>query len=325
MRRALTAPFVYLADLIVSAVRGWNVFFFTPADPTSLGLIRLIVGGLVVWSLGTLGLDLEDYVGSNAWVHPDLMTHYWTTRGVWTVWSFWLWVPDRMLWPVWGLCMGICSAFMLGLFTRATGILTWAIVIATMQRSPVSMFGFDAVLSTLLLYLAVFGASGQALSIDRLLRNRHVRTPQPPPPSVSANLTLRMIQLHFCLIYAVSGLAKLRGDAWWNGSALEYILITPEFRVFDLTWLLNYQRFLHLSTHCALFLEVTYPVLIWVRKLRPLMLAGIVGMHLGISLTLGLHVFSVAMIAGNLSFVSGGALRRLFVKDAADSRIAEKV
>ena len=135
MRRALNALVEYVVDLVGSTIRGWNAFFFTPADPTSLGLIRLLVGALVVWSIGNLGLDLKDYVGSNAWVHPDLMAHYWSTRGVWAIWSFWLWVPDRMLWPVWGLCMVICVSFTLGLFTRVTGLLAWVIAIGTMQRS----------------------------------------------------------------------------------------------------------------------------------------------------------------------------------------------
>ncbi len=39
----------------------------------------------------------------------------------------------------------------------------------------------------------------------------------PPEPSVSANLGLRLIQLHLVLIYGMAGLAKLQGPGWWSG------------------------------------------------------------------------------------------------------------
>ncbi len=52
-------------------------------------------------------------------------------------------------------------------------------------------------------------------------------------------------------------------------------------------------------------------MLIWVRRLRPLVIASVVGLHVGIDLTLGLTEFAVAMLAGNLAFVSGAWLRSL--------------
>jgi hypothetical protein len=39
------------------------------------------------------------------------------------------------------------------------------------------------------------------------------------------------------------------------------------------------------------------------------MLHGMISFHVGIDLTLGLREFSLAMIAGNLAFVSGAWLR----------------
>ena len=78
------------------------------------------------------------------------------------------------------------------------------------------------------LYLAVFGASGQAVSVDRFLsRFRTIRRNSKdlgrgggellkgnsgvPPASVSANLCLRMIQLHLVLIYGSAGLVQVDG------------------------------------------------------------------------------------------------------------------
>ena len=44
MRRALSAVVRYLATLASSLARGWNDFWYTPADPSLLGLIRILTG-----------------------------------------------------------------------------------------------------------------------------------------------------------------------------------------------------------------------------------------------------------------------------------------
>ena len=58
-------------------------------------------------------------------------------------------------------------------------------------------------------------------------------------------------------------------------------------------------------------MRLGYPILVWVRPIRPLMMAAVVLMHIGIGLTLGLTEFSLAMIAGNLAFCDGRWLRSL--------------
>jgi hypothetical protein len=98
---------------------------------------------------------------------------------------------------------------------------------------------------------------------------------------------------------------------WWNGTALEMIMLTPEFRRFDLVWLAAYPFLLNLATHFGLFLEISYPVFIWVPKLRPLLIVSTALLHLGIDLILGLTEFGATMIAAKLVFVSGSWLRSL--------------
>ena len=313
MRRLLNSVTAYLSDLVRATVRGWDRFFFAPADPTALGLIRIVIGLLLLWSLGVAGLDLRAGLGSEGWSDPAAVREFLEHRSPYA-WSFWFLVPDGLLPVAWAVCLGVLALFTLGLGSRVTAILAWAIAVSTARRAPVMLFGFDNIVSTWALYLAVSGASGQALSLDRLLAWRRGRAAGagPPPATFSANVGLRLIQLHLALIYGAAGLAKLRGDAWWDGSAMEMILLISEFRRFDLTWLAAYPSALALATHGALAIEIGYPVLIWVRPLRPLLLAAAVLMHLGIDLTLGLTEFGLAMLAGNLAFVSGPWLRGLF-------------
>ena len=62
MRRLLSEPRHYLTKLVHAVREGWDAFFFTPADPTALALIRVATGLLAMWSLLVFGLDLHDYL-----------------------------------------------------------------------------------------------------------------------------------------------------------------------------------------------------------------------------------------------------------------------
>ena len=148
---------------------------------------------------------------------------------------------------------------------------------------------------------------------------RWVVPPGCPPATVSANLALRLIQLHLVLIYGMAGLAKLQGQAWWTGMAIWGTLAAGEFSLLDFTWLAAWPYVLNLMTHAALALELGYGVLIWVRVLRPLVIAAAVALHVGIALDApGLTEFGLAMIAANLAFVSGPWLRSLVAGRDAD-------
>lgn len=96
----------------------------------------------------------------------------------------------------------------------------------------------------------------------------------------------------------------------WVGIAL--ILVTPEFRRFDFTWLVGDNPLLvQMGTLLGVSLEVSYPFLVWNKRIRPWLLMAVVMMHLGIDLALGLTEFGLTMVAANLSFVSGAWLRSL--------------
>jgi len=329
VRRLLNDVANYLAELAGATRRGWNNFFFTAADPTPVGLIRVAAGLLAFWSLLVFGLDLHDYFGSRGWA--DLSVIQSLERPL--TWSFWFAVPDPWLRTVWCVCLVVLGLYTCGLFSRLTSVMSWVIVVSTVRRVPIALYGFDQILSVLTLYVAVTGAGGQAVSLDRFWRRwrqaraaaaqgrafqreggpgRRVAPEDPgiPPATVSANLAVRLIQLHLVVIYGMAGLAKLQGPSWWNGTSLWKTMTTGEFVVLDFTALAAWPLLVNLLTHVSLALELLYPVLIWVRIVRPLLLAGIVALHLGIAvMSPGLTEFALAMLTANVAFVSGAWLR----------------
>ncbi len=331
MRRILSEVAAYFGALGEAARHGWNGFFFLPADPTTLGCLRIAVGMLAFWSMLVFGLDLRDYFGSNGWADPDLIRNIQRPLA----WSFWFVVGDDWLVLVWCLCLSVLALYAIGLFSRVTAVLSWMIVVSTTRRVPIALFGFDQVLSAVTFYLAVTGASGQSVSLDRFWRRwrqakratrarpplaeasgegRRVSPDDPAEPAatISANLALRLIQLHLVVIYGIAGLSKLQGPSWWTGTALWRTMATGEFVAWNLTPVAAWPWTINFLTHLSLALELLYPILIWVGIVRPLLLGGIVALHVGIAvINPGLTEFGLIMIAANLVFVSGGWLRGL--------------
>ena len=88
---------------------------------------------------------------------------------------------------------------------------------------------------------------------------------------------------------------------WGTMTAGEFVVLRLHRRWPDGRWLIN------LLTHASLALELLYPILIWVRIARPLMLAGMAWRARwgSPSMSPGLAEFSLAMLAANLAFVSG--------------------
>lgn len=52
-------------------IAAWNRFWFSPTDPTALGLIRICVGILTVYVHIIYSFDLQEIVGKDAWVSTE--------------------------------------------------------------------------------------------------------------------------------------------------------------------------------------------------------------------------------------------------------------
>ena len=80
-------------------------------------------------------------------------------------------------------------------------------------------------------------------------------------PRVAANFTLRLIQIHMCIIYFFAGASKLQGTAWWNGQAMWMVLGNLEYQSIDMTWLAWHPWAIELLSHFTVFWELTFCVL----------------------------------------------------------------
>jgi hypothetical protein len=250
------------------------------------------------------------------------------------VFSVWFHVSD----PTWmavvhAAVLLVMLLYALGLWTPVTGVVTWLAALSYINRGMTTLFGMDTMTNIALIYLMIgylfTRPSARALSLDRWLWRRRLArlgaaraAAEADTSSVSVNFAVRLLQIHFCVIYLASGTSKLLGPAWWNGTAIWLTMANFAFAPMNLEY---YNRLLvFLSRHRPLWevvmtgsvvytlvVEIGFPFLVWNRRLRWLMVLGAVGLHTGIALVMGLTGFSLMMLILLLSFVPSDVVRRL--------------
>lgn len=337
MSTILRAVWNYVRNLGRDIVQGWNYFWFQPIDPVPLAFVRLLTGTLVFYIYASTFGETLNLIGPEAWIdqqaiqeiraiHEEMQTPFERQSNRSYAQSIWFYVQEPWLvLTLQGIFLLASLCFAVGLFSRVSNLVVWLGHLSFVHRGYMAWFGMDSVLSMLLLYQLI-GPTGATLSIDRLIeRYRLARRALASKgrigpedlalkPSWTANLSLRMIQLHMGIIYLFAGLAKLQGDRWWYGSAAWYTMVVPELELFSMRWLANTPPWLYVTlvfaaTYYTLIFEIAFIFLVWNRKLRPLMLLGAVALHAGIGLFMGLMGFGVAMLTGCAAFLSPEGLR----------------
>jgi hypothetical protein len=360
------------SNVFIRAASAWNRFWFTPADPTTLGLVRIFTGLVVFYVLLAYTPDLQNFFGEDAWFNLKMIKEFLEERPVpgpqfnwelvqqpplptdpkgleylnrWTVhpdlaqskghklFSIWFHVADPTWMWVIHISLLVCTfCFMIGFCTRITGVLSWLGMISYIQRSPTTLFGMDTIMNVALLYLNI-GPSGAALSVDRLILRywataralaKHLPAPRffRPEPSISANVAYRLLQVHICFVYMASGLSKLLGASWWNGTAVWATMANYEFSPMHLKIYMNCLEYLAAhrwlweivvsgTTFGTLIFEISFAYLVWDRRFRWAMILGAVLLHLGIALFMGLVSFSMMMLTLVLAFVPPETVHQL--------------
>lgn len=301
--------------------QAWNRFWFSPTDPATLCFIRVLAGAMLFYTHLVWSLDLQAFLGPEGWLPVDYIENL--PGRQWSAWSLFFWIEQPwLLWCVHIFAVSVFFCLMLGLFSRTTAVLGFLFAVSYAQRvTPGAFFGLDKVNCMLALYL-MLGPCGARYSLDRLLRLRRGDT-APVVPSISANLAIRLIQLHLCIIYLFSGLAKLPGENWQAGSAVWWAVANYEYQSLSATWLADWPVIVALATHLTVFWELFYCCLVWNRFLRPIVLWIAVAIHLGIAMFMGMITFGLVMLFANLAFIQPATVRHWV--DPLAGRIAARL
>lgn len=285
----------------------WNTFWFTPADPLPLAIVRICSGVLLTWSSIVWLLDPDAFFGDRGWLPA---TDVWRMNDQPWQWSWFFAAsgPDAVR-VLAGISLVAAVLLTIGLATPLAAAVSLLGLVSAANRAPLNTFGLDDTLGMLLVSL-VIGPSGARLSLDAHLLGGG----QGSADSIRANVAIRLLQFHLCVVYFFSGCGKLFGASWWEGTALWGAAANVQYRTLDLTWLAWHPLVVNALTLTTLFWEVAYAALVWPRLTRRVFLAIAVMVHLGIGLAMGMMEFGLAMITANLAFVPAAAWRRLLAR-----------
>ena len=281
----------------------WNRFWFEPSHPASVAALRIVAGLATLYYLLSAIPDLITFLGAdgllpNATILRALQQD--ADISNYRVSILYYFDDPVMLWAFHIFSIAAALAFTAGLFSRVTNVVTLIVVLSWVHRLPLFTWQFEPILTMLLLYLC-FAPTGACYSIDR-------RWKGPPTPSWTATIAVRLIQVHVCMLYVMFALSKLASPVWWLGGGAYLLAAQSEARVVDFTFLRDYLFVINLWTHAIVLFELAFPILIWGRLWRPIMIALSLPIWLGIALLTGLVDFALLMILVNLAFIPGAWL-----------------
>jgi hypothetical protein len=270
-------------------------------DPRSLGLFRILLGLALL-------IDLHfRFRGIDYWYTDEgiLPTRLVRDAGLPYQFSLFLHASTR---AQAALGMAACAItyvlFTIGLWTRLFHVLSFLAVISLNGRVFMLENAGHSVLTLLVLW-SLFLPLGRRFSIDALRAARAGRrrgeTPRPDERPV-VSLAVLALLLQFALIYLLNVVQKV-GPAWWDGSAVHYVLHDERMNTAFAVWLREHLPAVALRalTWATLALEAAAPILILSPfRSRQLRLAAVVllpALHAGFALCLTLGVFSFAMIS----------------------------
>ncbi|GGO86528.1 HTTM domain-containing protein [Wenjunlia tyrosinilytica] len=222
------------------------------------------------------------------------------------------------------LALVTSALFVLGWRTRAVSVL-FAVVVASFHARSIFMTdGGDNLILLMAVYLS-FTACGRRWSLDA--RRARLRTRAPDAGSGSAgretpafwrpmgsarrllvttlhNCGMFVIAAQVCFVYGSAGLYKVQGGSWGNGTALHYVLNLDLFQPWPaLSHMVDsHQLLVAVATYLTVLLQVACPFMLFSR-FKYVVLAMLLGMHLGIAVLMGLPIFSGAMIIADAVFL----------------------
>lgn len=267
-----------LYSLIAKNVRA---ALLSRVSPTGLGVFRIFLGLVITQEIGFifyfrhLIFDTVPYLEpASPVIHDTLL-----------VWFF------------------IGVGLTIGLHTRLCAILNYCLWVIFVVFTPMNQEfdgGFDQLI-TASAFLLIFLPAEKALSLD-MLRIRLARWQpeyrQVRPTSIPVICYQLPLLLSLGFMYLDSGIHKLFAEHWRNGLGAWLPAVMPYYvSPLDMSWLLDLEWVEKAIGYTILAFQFVFVFAFYRRSWRvPILLLGI-SFHLGITLTLNIYPFGLAMLA----------------------------
>lgn len=271
-----------------------------PPNPLALELFRIALGGLIGLELLQRYGDLRGHYASTG-VLPFVRSFFETLASTGRIDLFLL--ADSLAYHHALFAAGLLAAvaFCLGVQTRLASLVLWLVLLSVQNRNPFLNEGAD-IYVRVVLFWSLFLPLGQRLNLAGALAGRRPGAgKEPTRNSPVTPLVLYAYSIQIGLVYLCSFLVKASTAYWREGRGLELALQVDVVRGPGAEWLLPHAGLLSVLTWLTLAIQLAAAVVLLLPtgllvRARLLVLAGLVGMHVGIvgALSVGLFPFYAA-------------------------------
>ena len=179
---------------------------------------------------------------------------------------------------------------------RLSSALLYFFTINLDNRAMVTMDGGNNLMH-ILLFLLIFMAPGSGKQTSGWRADAQMFG------NAVSNAAFFMARVQVALVYATAGLLKVKGALWPKGVALYYTMNVVEYGNEMVGQVMSdWPLLLVFSCYMTVLFQVSFPILIWPRLTRPLMMLIGTIFHVSIIFVMGLTTFGLAMCTSYIFF-----------------------
>jgi hypothetical protein len=275
----------------------WQQFWFSPLSLYNVSLFRCLLG-LTLLAMYLIRWQDFQYFYFNSGVLPLEYAEKILPEGYASIYPLYL-KTDAGIRLQGLLHLVLIALFTLGVFGRS---LTWLLFIMNaglMQRNMSVVYGADLFANFWLFYLS-FVNHNQYFSIWNWLKKTRKRVFE---SDVLSTMGIRLMQIQLCICYAYTGIEKLKGAQWWEGTAVWYVTGMDELIPHDLAFIKSFPLIVGVMSMATIIFEVYFIFAVWNKRLRyPWLFVGLF-FHLGTAIFMDLWFFCLVVTLTYILFL----------------------
>ena len=291
----------------------WRDYWLGRVDSRPLAVFRIFFGALVL-KMAVQYVPLARPFFSDAGIVPRAARLTGPLREtpslLYAFPSAWMAQAFLLLWAAAAFCL------LVGYRTRLAAVLVFVGSLSVFERNLFVLNGADQVVQVLSFW-AMFLPLGDTYAVDAVRRRwaayrlsgrwEDLRVSAAPRRAFA--FPVRLLQIQMGLIYLFTGLYKLRGGVWLDGTALHYVLQLPAFLQPTGAWFFSVAPawLLAFLTHYTLWIELAFVLFMFLPWGQPaLRLAGLIlatALQVGIGGLMSIFNFQAVMVIGTFVFL----------------------
>lgn len=306
---------------MINPLKDWNKFWFEPQTVHVLGLFRIAIGLITIYSYALFAKDVTIFFSDEGVLTSQTLAS--TMTRDWHSLLYYITSPLGVK-LVLALLFIAAFSFTIGFKTRASAIVLFVLVASFNERNNLVLNSGDTVLR-IMIFFFIFSPAGRAYAVDSLMARLKIPEPEAMLPFASPPWAQRMMQIQVAVIYFVTAYAKSRGELWHGGEAIYYIVGLIDFHITGVEQLMNYPLIYSSLAFLTLFAEVSLPFLLFFKATRPYAVLMGIGLHAWIMVFMTLPVFPILMMSTYIVFFSedevNGLLERIRLQWGKKGRV----